>query len=151
MNKFTKVLRKANISFLQQRKIMHLIGNQNRTNYTRIMDLKTQYIDTKSDFPYKKKKKYNIRAISTEKDENTTTQKANTENVNTTNLTKAPIQEPLKHLKIFWFGTTKEIDSNKIKEDEKIRFNSDGYPEDYHIKFQQDREEESFGGSAKPT
>lgn len=64
MNAFTQVLRKANLSFFQQRRIMRPIRNQYRTVYTKNLNSKNQYtIATKSVFTYKKKKKNNIRAI----------------------------------------------------------------------------------------
>lgn len=75
MNTFTKVLRKANVSFFQQKILMHpAIGNQYRTYYSIIMNGKNQYIGTKSIFSYKKykinKKKDTIRTVHTGTEKN---------------------------------------------------------------------------------
>ena len=68
---YLRVLRKTKVLAFQQRRIMYPpIQNQYRTNCTTIMNLKNRYIATNSVFSNKKKKKYNIRSLNTERNSN---------------------------------------------------------------------------------
>lgn len=129
MSIFTKGLRKANVLFFQQKRIsMHPIRNQHRAHYTKIMNRKNQYIATKLVFSYRKKKKYNIRAIHIERHENTTTQTINTQSINQrkpNDNNKSNVEETLKETEStetnFLSGS---LDKNK--EDEKTQSISNG-------------------------